>query len=106
MGVSSLVAAGAVRLSDESNCHLIPWGGGSDCGFPAPTADIFSFSPYSTLAIAGQEFNFTKPVVLAIIGSVFLIVFFLAVFRKPKLVPGRMQSVGCLLYTSPSPRDS
>ncbi len=99
MGVSSVLAAGAVRLSEEANCHLVPWGGGSDCGFPAPSSEIFNFSPYGTLAIAGQEFNFTKPVVLAIIGSIFLIVFFLAVFRKPKLVPGRMQSVGEYGYT-------
>jgi len=99
VGLSSLVAPGAVRFSENTNCHLVPWGGGSDCGFPAPSAEIFNFEPYSTLAIGGQEFNFTKPIVLAIIGSIFLIVFFVAIFRKPKLVPGRMQSVGEYGYT-------
>ena len=99
MGVSSLVAAGVVRASEDPNCHLVPWGNNPECGFPAPTADIFNFDSYYTFAVAGQEFNFTKPVILAIIGSIFLIVFFVAVFRKPKLVPGRMQSVGEYGYT-------
>jgi len=97
--LSSLVAAGGVRMSDDSNCHLVPWPGQADCGFPAPTAEIFDFSPYGNLYIAGQEFNATKPVVLAILGSLLLIVFFVAIFRKPKLVPGRLQSVGEYGYT-------
>ena len=99
MGLTRLVAAGAIRLSENANCHLVPWGDAPECGFPAPSAEIFNFQPYGTLSIAGQEFNFTKPVVLAIIGSILLIVFFVAIFRKPKLVPGRMQSVGEYGYT-------
>lgn len=98
--VSSLVAGSAVRMSEGgTDCHLVPWPGQADCGFPAPSADIFSFEPYGELYIAGQEFAITKPVVLAVIGSILLILFFVSIFRKPKVVPGRMQSVGEYGYT-------
>lgn len=86
------------RLSeDNGNCHLT--GVAPECGFPAPTADIFSFDPYYTFVVAGQELNFTKPVVLALLGTLILVAFFLAAFAKPKLVPGRLQSVGEYGYT-------
>jgi F-type H+-transporting ATPase subunit a len=66
-------------------CHL-----GSGCGFPAPGLQDFEWKPFFTIG----SFHFTKPMLLAIISALVVIAFFWAAFRKPKLIPGRTQSLG------------
>jgi F-type H+-transporting ATPase subunit a len=70
------------------SCHL-----NSGCGFPAPHADIFFLTPY-TLDIFGQHLVFSKTILLALIVALVVITFFLTAFRSPKLVPGKLQSLG------------
>ena len=41
----------------------------------------------------------SKPMLLAIICMLLVVGFFWAAFNKPKLVPGRLQSVGEIAYT-------
>lgn len=71
----------------EPGCHL---GNDFGCGFPAPDASIFEIEPYFG--------NFTKPVFLLLLGSLIIIIFFLAAFRNSKLIPGKLQSVGEMGY--------
>lgn len=95
MGLSSLAAAGVVRASEApDNCHLVPWNGAPECGFPAPTAEIFSFTPFFTLSLGGVEFHIDKPLVLAVLGSALILIFFWAAFGNAKVVPGRLQAIG------------
>lgn len=76
----------SVPMSEvEPGCHL-----GSGCGFPAPDASIFEIEPYFG--------DWTKPVILLLLGSLIIIVFFMAAFRNSKLIPGRLQSVGEMSY--------
>lgn len=80
----------AHTLLAESGCHIQ-----HDCGFPAPGLNSFEFKPI--FSISG--FDFTKPMLLAIICTLLVIGFFWAAFNKPKLVPGKLQLVGEIGYT-------
>ena len=71
----------------EPGCHL---GNDFGCGFPAPDASIFDIEPYFG--------NFTKPVILLLLGSLIIIVVFLLAFRNSKLIPGKLQSIGEMGY--------
>lgn len=84
----------AVALSTEG-CHLF-----SGCGFPAPSADIFFLKPYATLSVGGLDVTISKTVILVGLVSLIVIGFFLAAARAPKLVPGKLQSLGELGYTA------
>ena len=84
---------GSVVLPADG-CHLL-----SGCGFPAPSADIFTWPVLASFHLFGIEFNITKPVVLLTLGAVMIMAFFLLAAAKPKLVPGRFQSLGELGYT-------
>jgi F-type H+-transporting ATPase subunit a len=66
-------------------CHIF-----EGCGFPAPGLQDFNWKPFFTIG----SFSFTKPMLLAIISALVVIVFFWFAFRKPKLIPGRTQSLG------------
>src|SRR5262249_15812091 len=69
------------------------WGGGEMCsgwGFPDPGLQDFIWKPIFTIG----SFEFTKPMLLAILAALIVIGFFWAAFRKPKLIPGRIQSLG------------
>ena len=81
--------SGDLLLASESGCHL-----NSGCGFPAPDAEIFNFDPIASFTLLGLTFNITKPTILLVIAALIVIVFFVAVFRRAKVVPGTMQSVG------------
>ena len=79
IGSVSAVAAGS------SGCHIF-----SGCGYPAPSLNDFDFKPiFST-----GSFHFTKPMLIAILCAAIVIVFFLAAFRRPKLIPRGVQNVG------------
>ncbi|WP_243639702.1 F0F1 ATP synthase subunit A [Streptacidiphilus pinicola] len=73
-----------------SGCHITP----SGCGFPAPGLNSFNFKPIFSIG----SFDFTKPMLLAIICMLLVVGFFWAAFRKPKLVPGKLQLVGEIGY--------
>jgi F-type H+-transporting ATPase subunit a len=77
--VTGAVAAAA------GGCHIF-----SGCGYPAPGLDNFIFTPLFSIG----SFHFTKPMLLAILSALAVIVFFWAAFAKPKLIPGRTQSLG------------
>jgi len=66
-------------------CHIF-----SGCGYPAPGLNDFNFTPLFTIG----SFGFTKPMLLAVLSALAVIVFFWAAFAKPKLIPGRTQSLG------------
>ncbi len=75
---------GAVAAA-AGGCHIF-----SGCGYPAPGLQDFEFTPLFTIG----SFHFTKPMLLAILSALAVIVFFWAAFAKPKLIPGRTQSLG------------
>jgi F-type H+-transporting ATPase subunit a len=66
-------------------CHL--FGG---CGFPAPGLQDFNFQTLFTIG----AWHVTKPEFLAILGALIVIVFFWVAFASPRLIPGKMQSLG------------
>lgn len=74
-----------LMLASESNCHLF-----SGCGFPAPGLDSFVFKPLFTVG----SFEFNKPMLLALLGTVVVVGFFWAAFGKAKVVPGKLQMIG------------
>jgi len=76
---------GAVAAAAGGGCHIF-----SGCGFPAPGLQDFIWTPLFTIG----SFSFTKPMLLAILAALIVIGFFWAAFRKPKLIPGRTQSLG------------
>ena len=79
----------AHTLLAESGCHI-----NADCGFPAPGLNSFDFKPIFSIG----SFDFTKPMLLAILCTLLIVGFFWAAFAKPKLVPGKMQLVGEMGY--------
>ena len=89
----SIITATSVA-TNEVGCHL-----NSGCGFPAPSADIFFLEPYATLNIAGLDFTISKTVILVALVATVVIAFFMTAFRNPKLVPGKLQSLGEMGYT-------
>lgn len=76
-------------------CHLNAANG---CGFPAPGTEIFEFGRIAEYSIFGIPFIIEKPVILVILCSVLIIVFFTVAFAKPRMVPGRVQSMGEVCY--------
>jgi F-type H+-transporting ATPase subunit a len=80
-----------MQLLAESGCHIQP----SGCGFPAPGLNSFDFKPIFSIG----SFDFTKPMLLALICLVIVVGFFWAAFSKPKMVPGKLQLVGEIGYT-------
>ncbi|MER8027726.1 F0F1 ATP synthase subunit A [Streptomyces bauhiniae] len=73
-------------LAFDTSCHLF-----TGCGFPAPGLHSFLFKPLWGDADSNLYFN--KPMLLALLGSIVVIVFFWAAFAKPKVVPGKFQMI-------------
>ncbi|WEH39662.1 F0F1 ATP synthase subunit A [Streptomyces sp. NBC_01218] len=78
-------------LAFETDCHIF-----DGCGFPAPGLHSFLFEPLWGDADSNLYFN--KPMLLALLGSVIIVGFFWAAFAKPKIVPGKLQSVAEMGY--------
>jgi len=74
----------AVSMPAEG-CHIF-----SGCGYPAPSITDFYFKPIFTIG----SFQFTKPMLLAIVSGAIVVTFFFVAFRKPKIVPRGAQNVG------------
>ena len=66
-------------------CHIF-----SGCGFPSPGLQSFDFRPLFSVG----SFNFTKPMLIAVICMVLVVAFFWAAFRKPQLIPRGVQNIG------------
>jgi F-type H+-transporting ATPase subunit a len=75
----------ATVASAQGGCHLF-----SGCGFPAPGLQDFNFETMFTIG----SWHVTKPEVVAILCTIIVVVFFWVAFAKPKLVPGKTQSLG------------
>lgn len=73
-------------LAFNADCKIFVDGG---CGFQAPGLHSFIFEPMFT--IGGFEFN--KPMLLALMTTLVLVVFFWAAFANPKVVPGKLQMI-------------
>ncbi|MFG3253030.1 F0F1 ATP synthase subunit A [Streptomyces sp. NPDC048172] len=72
-------------LAFKTDCHIF-----DGCGFEAPGLHSFVFEPM--FSVGGFDFN--KPMLLALVGTLAIVWFFWAAFSKPKLVPGKLQMVG------------
>jgi F-type H+-transporting ATPase subunit a len=76
---------GNVAALASGGCHLF-----SGCGFPSPGLQSFDFRPLFSVG----SFNFTKPMLVAVICTLLVVGFFWAAFRKPQLIPRGVQNVG------------
>lgn len=88
-----LLSPGLLAELDCSSPHL-----NSGCGFPAPTTKIFVFDPIWHFTVLGVDFNFGKPMIMAVMFSILIVVFFVMAFGRAKVVPSKFQSVGELGY--------
>ena len=73
-------------LAFETDCHIF-----DGCGFPSPGLHSFLFDPLWGNGDSNVYFN--KTMLLALLGSVVVIGFFWAAFRRPQVVPGKLQMV-------------
>jgi F-type H+-transporting ATPase subunit a len=74
----------AVSMPAEG-CHIF-----SGCGYPAPSINDFYFKPIFAIG----SFQFTKPMLLAIVSGAIVVTFFFVAFRKPKIIPRGSQNLG------------
>ena len=65
-------------------CHIF-----SGCGYPAPGLQDFDFQ--KLFSIGG--WNVTKPELIAILCVIIIVAFFWVAFAKPRLIPGKTQSL-------------
>ena len=63
--------------------------------FHAPGTEIFNFEPL--FSIGGLDV--TKPMLMALLGSLIVVTLFYAAFANPKMVPGKLQALMELGYT-------
>lgn len=73
-------------LAFETDCHIF-----DGCGFPSPGLHSFLFEPLWGDADSSVYFN--KTMLLALLGSIVIVGFFWAAFRRPQVVPGKLQMV-------------
>jgi F-type H+-transporting ATPase subunit a len=78
---------GDVGVLAGGGCHIF---GSNGCGFPAPSLNSFNFRPLFSIG----SFNFTKPMLIAVLCMVIVIGFFWVAFRRPQLVPRGVQNIG------------
>ena len=69
----------------EGGCHIF-----NGCGYPAPGLNDFYFQ--KLFSIGG--WNVTKPEFIAILCVIIIVAFFWTAFAKPKMIPGKTQSIG------------
>lgn len=88
--------AGSRILTAPLDCHFES--ADNPCGFPAPDTSIFFFDDLASVEIGGLTFGLDKVTILAAIGVVVILGFFLYAFRRPKVVPRGAQNVGEMGY--------
>lgn len=81
------MSAADTTLAFDASCKIFVEGG---CGFQSPGLHSFLFEPM--FEVGGLEFN--KPILLALVTTLVLCVFFWRAFGNPKVVPGKLQMVG------------
>ncbi|MEV4441501.1 F0F1 ATP synthase subunit A [Streptomyces sp. NPDC049577] len=79
------MSADQTLLAFETDCHIF-----DGCGFPAPGLHSFVFKPLFTIG----SFEFNKPMLLAVLGTLVIVGFFWAAFGRAKVVPGKLQMIG------------
>ncbi|MEU0025754.1 F0F1 ATP synthase subunit A [Streptomyces sp. NPDC006335] len=76
-------------LAFETDCHLF-----DGCGFDKVSPGLHSFLFEPLMGDAdGNGFYFNKPMLLALLGSIIVVGFFWTAFRRPSVVPGKLQMV-------------
>ncbi|WP_200303841.1 F0F1 ATP synthase subunit A [Streptomyces adelaidensis] len=75
-------------LAFETDCHIF-----ADCGFAEVSPGLHSFLFQPLLGHQDDAIYFNKTMLLALLGSIIVIGFFWAAFRKPQVVPGKLQMV-------------
>ena len=75
---------GDVAAAASGGCHIF-----SGCGYPAPGLQNFEFNPLFSIG----SFHFTKPMLIAVLCGLAVIGFFWIAFAKPKMIPGKTQSL-------------
>jgi F-type H+-transporting ATPase subunit a len=73
-----------VLAAPAGGCHIF-----SGCGYPAPGIQDFDFKTMFTIG----DFHFTKPILIAILCAISVIVFFGAAFWRPTVVPRGVQNL-------------
>lgn len=71
--------------SAGGGCHIF-----TGCGYPAPSIKDFYFKPIFTIG----SFEFTKPILYALVAAAIMLIFFGFAFSRPKLVPRGAQNLG------------
>lgn len=67
-------------------------------GYVPPGLEDFLFKPVFTVSIAGIDFGFDKVILMMLFATLVAGTFYLAAFRKPQLVPGKLQMTGEIAY--------
>ncbi|MEU9758197.1 F0F1 ATP synthase subunit A, partial [Streptomyces althioticus] len=75
-------------LAFDTNCHLF-----DGCGFAEVSPGLHSFLFQPLWGDGDSNLYFNKTMLLALLGSVIIIGFFWAAFRRPQVVPGKLQMV-------------
>jgi F-type H+-transporting ATPase subunit a len=83
-----IVALAATKCTVD-NSHIFST---THCGYPAPgfPGPTFLFTPFFSVG----SFQFTKPMLLALVSTIVVVAFFWAAFAKPKMVPRGAQVLG------------
>jgi F-type H+-transporting ATPase subunit a len=74
----------AVLAAPDKACHIF-----SGCGYPAPGLQNFDFQTIFQIG----DFHVTKPILIAVLCAISVIVFFGVAFWRPKIVPRGVQNL-------------
>jgi F-type H+-transporting ATPase subunit a len=80
--IYAIHAIQAAHVCTQANSHF---GNHFGCGYPAPGIGDFYFTPLFSIG----AFHFTKPMLLALVAAVVVVLFFWYGFRDPQLKPRR-----------------
>ncbi|MBD9703594.1 F0F1 ATP synthase subunit A [Streptomyces sp. ID01-12c] len=75
-------------LAFDTDCHIF-----DGCGFAEVSPGLHSFMFEPIVGGYNDAIYFNKTMLLALLGSIIVIGFFWAAFRKPQVVPGKLQMV-------------
>lgn len=67
-------------------------------GYEPPGLGDFLFKPVFSFSIGGVDFPIDKIILLMLFATIVAGAFFLAAFRRPQLVPGKLQMTGEIVY--------
>src|SRR5664279_1392012 len=67
-------------------------------GYEPPSLEAFHFKSFFDFSILGVQFHVTKIVTMMLFATLVIAIFFLAAFRHPRLVPGKLQAAGEIIY--------